>query len=407
MQSSFVQATSFLFLACSASVAIAIPFSDTTWIHDGHYYGIADYDQTWDVAQSEAASYTLDIGGGVELKGHLLTINDASEQAFVEGTFIKNFWQQTWLGAYQYSNSCSVTDNWSWVTGEEVGSLSDWSYTNFDAGQPEHDYERVARALNFTGGKWHDFSVSDHEGTVKTVVEFDTIGDHFVDIDLPPLNFNNTPINLASVGELSIDQSGGIIDQLFGLANVRRIDDRPLGDSDQLWAAGASAVEARVLAKFTGYAAEGFGVFENIASAPYREALVATSNPFYADPLNDLFTDLGVSPFDVYSYGMESNLCGTTVNSIENRNTCVRDHMVTWEILNGQSAGNFILAWEDLTDNDFNDLVLEVRGAKPVGTPEPAAWLLFFTGYLIFGRRLLFQGNTATPSAAVVQEEPC
>ncbi|MBL3589330.1 MAG: PEP-CTERM sorting domain-containing protein [gamma proteobacterium endosymbiont of Lamellibrachia anaximandri] len=142
-----------------------------------------------------------------------------------------------------------------------------------------------------------------------------------------------------------------------------------------------------MLAKFTGYASEGFGVFENIASAPYREALVATSNPFYTDPLDDLFTDLGVSPFDVFSYGMESNLCGSTVNSIENRNACVRDHMVTWEILNGQSAGNFILAWEDLTDNDFNDLVLEVRGTKPVGTPEPAAWLLFSTGYLILRRR--------------------
>ncbi|RLJ21837.1 hypothetical protein DJ031_02190 [bacterium endosymbiont of Escarpia laminata] len=176
----FARIASFLSLTCSVSVAIAIPFSGTTWIHDGHYYGIADYDQTWDVAQAEAAGYTLDIGGGVELKGHLLTINDAGEQAFVENTFISGSWQQTWLGAYQYSNSCSVTDNWSWVTGEEVGSLSDWSYTNFDASQPEHDYERVARALNFFGGEWHDFSVGDHEGTVKTVVEFDTIGDHFV-----------------------------------------------------------------------------------------------------------------------------------------------------------------------------------------------------------------------------------
>ncbi|WP_177420517.1 DUF4114 domain-containing protein [endosymbiont of Lamellibrachia barhami] len=209
-----------------------------------------------------------------------------------------------------------------------------------------------------------------------------------MDIDLPPLNFTNTPINLASIGELSIEASGGIIDQLFGLANVRRIDDRPLGVSDQLWVADASTVEARVLAKFTGYASEGFGVFENIASDPYRETFVATSNPFYSDPLDDMFIDLGVSPFDIFSYGMESNLCGSQVNSIENRNSCVRDHMVTWEILNGQSAGNFILAWEDLTDNDFNDLVLEVRGAKPVGTPEPVAWLLFSTGYLILGRRL-------------------
>ncbi|WP_177420518.1 hypothetical protein [endosymbiont of Lamellibrachia barhami] len=95
MQSSFVQAASFLLFSCSASVAIAIPFSDTTWTHDGHYYGIADYDQTWDVAQAEAAGYTLDIGGGVELKGHLLTINDAGEQAFVENTFINGSWQQT------------------------------------------------------------------------------------------------------------------------------------------------------------------------------------------------------------------------------------------------------------------------------------------------------------------------
>ena len=40
------------------------------------------------------------------------------------------------------------------------------------------------------------------------------------------------------------------------------------------------------------------------------------------------------------------------------------DHMVTWLITGGASAGNHVIAWEDLRgggDRDFNDLVIEVE----------------------------------------------
>ena len=56
--------------------------------------------------------------------------------------------------------------------------------------------------------------------------------------------------------------------------------------------------------------------------------------------------------------------------------------MVTW-LIGGDSdaAGNYVIAWEDqnnLGDQDYNDLVVEVSGVQPV--PIPAAILLLGSG---------------------------
>ena len=56
--------------------------------------------------------------------------------------------------------------------------------------------------------------------------------------------------------------------------------------------------------------------------------------------------------------------------------------MVTWLITGGASAGNFVIAWEDVWggyDKDYNDLVIEITGVNPAGAnpvPIPAAILL-------------------------------
>ena len=59
---------------------------------------------------------------------------------------------------------------------------------------------------------------------------------------------------------------------------------------------------------------------------------------------------------------------------------------MTWRIKGGDGnvAGNYVIAWEDLPrggDEDFNDLVVEVTtGPSPV--PEPATMLLVGCGLL-------------------------
>jgi hypothetical protein len=58
--------------------------------------------------------------------------------------------------------------------------------------------------------------------------------------------------------------------------------------------------------------------------------------------------------------------------------------MVAWR---HTTTGNYVLAWEDLAglgDRDYNDLVVEVRGAAPA-TPEPGTLLLIGAGLVGIG----------------------
>ena len=57
--------------------------------------------------------------------------------------------------------------------------------------------------------------------------------------------------------------------------------------------------------------------------------------------------------------------------------------MVSWLITDGDYAGDYVIAWEDLKklgDRDYNDLVVRVSGASVV--PVPAAVWLFGSGLL-------------------------
>lgn len=40
--------------------------------------------------------------------------------------------------------------------------------------------------------------------------------------------------------------------------------------------------------------------------------------------------------------------------------------MRTWLVTDGPSRGNYVLAWEDFEDQDFNDLVVEVSDVTPL-----------------------------------------
>jgi len=175
--------------------------------------------------------------------------------------------------------------------------------------------------------------------------------------------------------EIPLVGSGGILDQIYGWSNLSRIDD----DLDQIWfpADGTATVQA----KFAAY----------------------TQNFGYIPDLNgdNNFDESFVSLFIFTGNGL--NLAGPTANlssgnfnflwaldpsgaplwtSLPSQNSDKLDHMVTWLITggSGNTAGNFVIAWEDLWgggDRDFNDLVVEVNVA-PV--PIPGTILLLSSG---------------------------
>jgi hypothetical protein len=101
------------------------------WVHDGQRYLLIN-PRTWNDAETYAQS----------LGGHLVTINDAAEQAWLDQTFNFIFW--TGL------NDTVTEGTWQWASGEPV------SYTNWASGQPSGGTSYNAAYFNGSGdGAWY------------------------------------------------------------------------------------------------------------------------------------------------------------------------------------------------------------------------------------------------------------
>ena len=177
--------------------------------------------------------------------------------------------------------------------------------------------------------------------------------------------------------EPDLTGSGGILDITYGLDNLQRIDD----DLDQYWNVSANEVTVTAVAKYAGFSQE-FGFIDNNdnfmsllyvpfinnqtstftiadSGSPFKFGLDPSGSPlFSSDPLDNVF-------------------CGRYHCSSP------KDHMVSWLITDGEYAGDYVIAWEDLKklgDRDYNDLVVRVSGATVV--PVPAAIWLFVSGLL-------------------------
>ncbi len=180
---------------------------------------------------------------------------------------------------------------------------------------------------------------------------------------------------LPSFFEPSLIGAGGILDSEFGPGNMQRIDD----NLDQYWNVAADQVTVTAVAKYAGFS-QNFGFidssdnFTSLLNVPYMNAQTNTYN--IADSALPFRFGLDPSGSPLFSSDPADNvICGWFI--------CLspKDHMVSWLITDGQYAGDYILAWEDLKflgDRDYNDLVVRVSGVSVV--PVPAAVWLFASG---------------------------
>jgi hypothetical protein len=198
------------------------------------------------------------------------------------------------------------------------------------------------------------------------------------------LSLANTII-MPSPNEPDLLGTGGILDNIFGLTNLQRIDD----DLDQYWNVSANEVTVTAVAKYAGYKQD-FGFIDsddNFTSLLYVPYMNGQSNTFTAAQSGSPFRfGLDPSGSPLFSSDPSDNVfCGW--------HSCTdpADHMVSWLITDGQYAGDYVIAWEDLKklgDRDYNDLVVRVSGVSVV--PVPAAAWLFGSGLLAlaaFARR--------------------
>jgi hypothetical protein len=129
-------------IASLSSSAFAVP---TTHIYGGHSYFLTE-PGTWAEAEAEA----------VAAGGHLVTINDAAENAWIAATFNPDPPNSgVWIGLYQLPGSAEPAGGWEWVSGEPV------TYTNWGAIEPSNHApgEEFAHLGRFQASdQWNDWS---------------------------------------------------------------------------------------------------------------------------------------------------------------------------------------------------------------------------------------------------------
>jgi hypothetical protein len=140
-----------------------------------------------------------------------------------------------------------------------------------------------------------------------------------------------------------------ILDQLYGLENLRRLND----EDDQWWINRDGKATAR--AKFAAFS-QTLGVID--ASQGFQELFTETGDGFDVSGSGTLPAQ---DTLPLFRWGLNewSSRPGDNADQV--------DHMFTWLITKGPSAGNLVIAWEDLpgSGGDYQDLVAEVSNVTP------------------------------------------
>ena len=192
-----------------------------------------------------------------------------------------------------------------------------------------------------------------------------------------------TTINPGGDGAAStLKGYGGILDRLYGWDNLARIDD----GSDQIF--NPSDGWAKAQAKYASYSQQ-FGYIEDLNNDGFF-----TESPTWLFNVGNNF-DNSIPILENHSYQAVFSATNPVIfansnggipwYSEQSMNPLNEDHQVTFSIINNighpdNAIGNLALAWEDkpynISDKDFNDLVVEVS------VPEPSTIFLLAIGML-------------------------
>jgi len=104
------------------------------WSYGGHGYVLTDGNVTWSAGEAYARS----------LGGHLVTVNDPSEQDWLHTTFAPYGW--VWIGLTDEAGE----GTWEWSSGEAV------AYTNWASGEPSSQTDYNWACLSSSNGEWYD-----------------------------------------------------------------------------------------------------------------------------------------------------------------------------------------------------------------------------------------------------------
>jgi len=165
MKKLFVNLSLMAVIICFASVADALPYS---WqVYNGHQYALTDWN-SWTNAEAEA----------VAAGGHLVTINDDSENTWLAETFNNAYarccsgarWQAAaWIG-YNYNPDSS---RWEWISGDPV-TYYRHDYRSWPQGGTHayiHTSNHIFGGYNWNANPFHDIT---YNYNFKGIIEVGT-----------------------------------------------------------------------------------------------------------------------------------------------------------------------------------------------------------------------------------------
>jgi hypothetical protein len=192
-----------------------------------------------------------------------------------------------------------------------------------------------------------------------------------------------TPVMPNMGGEPSLAIQGGILDTLYGLGNLTRMDD----SLDLRWG-NTGIAHVLVVAKYSGYD-QTFGYLAGESGGDFVPLVTVSGNGYVSGTEITFTIDQSTADF---RWGDDPNGLGGTPglwSARENENADARDHMVTWMITGNAGhpnniLGAFVVGFEDLPglgDADYNDLVVLVWGVTdgpigPLAVSLPASLML-------------------------------